>query len=316
MTIHQGPLVTLGIPTYNRADSYLKEAIASALNQTYQNIEIIVSDNCSSDNTESFIKGIPDSRIKYFRQNHNIGAINNYNYCLDRAKGDYFLLLHDDDLIDNDFIEICMTRANFNTSYGIIRTGTRLIDAKSKTLDEFKNKGAGLSIVEYFRAWFACKTAWYLPSTLFSTKRLKEVGGFNPQFQLLPDLVAVVKLGAKYQRLDIEKVKASFRTHAGELTHAAKVKDWCDEYLLLLDLMCDLVPQSNGIIRAEGMRFFCTLNYDLASAVKSTFKRFFAYLIVYKKFEKRYPPPFVRRLIYKNPLYVAIRKVKRVLVSL
>jgi len=58
------PLVTIAIPTYNRADGYLREALASALNQTYQNIEIIVSDNCSTDNSEAFIRGISDQRIR------------------------------------------------------------------------------------------------------------------------------------------------------------------------------------------------------------------------------------------------------------
>jgi glycosyltransferase involved in cell wall biosynthesis len=310
------PLVTIGIPTYNRADSYLKKTIHSALRQTYRNIEIIISDNCSNDDTENVVKSFPDSRIRYFRQEVNIGPIENYNFCLSKANGDYFLLLHDDDLIDEDFVEICMARANSSTSYGIIRTGTRLIDAECKTLGEFRNQGSGTSIEEYFRAWFTAKTVWYLPSTLFSTNRLKEVGGFNPEFQLLPDVVAVVKLGAKFQRLDIEEIKASFRKHSDELTYAARVKDWCDEYLRLLDVMCDLGPEGNPTIRTEGMRFFCSLNYDHARAVKSALKRFFAYLIVFKKFKYNYPPPFVRRLIYKNPIHFAIRKLKRELFSL
>ena len=309
MTDHQLPLVSLAIPTYNRADNYLKEAVSSALSQTYKNMEIIVSDNCSTDSTELFFKNISDPRLKYFRQNRNIGAINNFNYCLNQAKGDYFLLLQDDDLIDNDFIEVCMRRADFNSDFGIIRTGTRTIDSKGKTITEFPNdKVKGLSKVEYFRAWFACKTAWYLPSTLFSTKRLKEVGGFNTQFQLLSDVVAVVKLEVKFKRLDIGEIKASFRKHPDELTYAAKVKDWADEFLMLLDLICELVPEHENILRIEGKRFFSFLSYNRASAVKSPFKRFIAYIIVFKKYH--HLPTFVRNLIYKNPIYYRVRKLR------
>ena len=47
------PLITIAIPTYNRADNYLKQAIQCAINQTYSNVEIVISDNCSMDNTES-----------------------------------------------------------------------------------------------------------------------------------------------------------------------------------------------------------------------------------------------------------------------
>jgi glycosyltransferase involved in cell wall biosynthesis len=99
------PLVSVGIPTYNRADGYLKEAIQSVLNQTYPNLEIIVSDNCSSDDTGTVVKAFNDSRIRYHRHDVNIGPNNNFNFCLDQAQGAYFLLLHDDDLIDPDFFQ-------------------------------------------------------------------------------------------------------------------------------------------------------------------------------------------------------------------
>src|SRR3972149_139084 len=118
------PLITIAIPTYNRADLYLKQAIQCALNQTYSNVEIIISDNCSMDNTETVVKNFKDPRIRYFRQEKNIGGNNNFNFCLERAKGEYFLLLMDDDLIDSDFIETCMKGVNYDINIGIIRTGT------------------------------------------------------------------------------------------------------------------------------------------------------------------------------------------------
>ena len=99
------PLVTIGIPTYNRADSFLQEALQSAVAQTYENIEIIVSDNCSTDNTEMIVKNFSDTRIKYVKQSKNIGAFNNFNYCVNIATGSFFHMLHDDDKIDPDFIE-------------------------------------------------------------------------------------------------------------------------------------------------------------------------------------------------------------------
>lgn len=90
------PLSTIAIPTYNRANSYLREAIRIAMNQTYPNIESIISDNCSMDNTETVVKNFKDHRIRYFRQGKNIGGNNNFNFCPSQAKGKYFLLLMDD----------------------------------------------------------------------------------------------------------------------------------------------------------------------------------------------------------------------------
>src|SRR4030042_2488708 len=133
MTANTYPLVTIAIPTYNRADGFLKEAIRSALNQTYSNIEIIVSDNCSVDNTTTVVKSFNDPRIRYFKHKENIGANNNFNFCVEQARGAYFLLLHDDDLIDDDFIDVCMKAAEYNTDIGLIRTGTRVIDSAGNT---------------------------------------------------------------------------------------------------------------------------------------------------------------------------------------
>ncbi len=82
------PMVSIGIPTYNRADGYLRECIDSAIRQTYPNIDIVISDNCSSDGTADLVNGIDDPRIRYFRHEQNIGANNNFNYCLEQARGD------------------------------------------------------------------------------------------------------------------------------------------------------------------------------------------------------------------------------------
>ena len=95
-------LVSIGIPTYNRANSYLRYSLRSAVSQTYKNIEIIVSDNCSSDNTESVVREFNDPRIRYYRQEGNIGPVRNRNFCLEQSQGQYFLLLFDDDVIDDE----------------------------------------------------------------------------------------------------------------------------------------------------------------------------------------------------------------------
>jgi len=68
------PLVSIVTPTYNRPE-YLKLALISAVQQTYKNIEIIVSDNCSPQNPESIIKSFEDSRIRFVRNQSNLGTV-------------------------------------------------------------------------------------------------------------------------------------------------------------------------------------------------------------------------------------------------
>jgi len=305
------PLVSIAVPTYNRANSFLKKSLASAINQTYQNIEIIVSDNASTDNTELVVKSFNDRRIRYFKQNENIGAVPNSNYCLDQAKGIYFTQLHDDNLIDKDFIEICLKSVGYSEDIGVIRTGTRLIDAEGNVLREYPNMGKGLSTAAYFHAYFSGATASYLCSILFNTKKVKEIGGFHSKYNLLEDVMAESKIATKYGRYDLQDIKASFRKHDSTLTRAAKVRDWCEESLMLIDLMCELAPENQTRIRAQGKRAMSSHNYQMASKIKSPRERFNAYFYVFKAYKYKQFPPFINRLIYYNIFIRGARYLKR-----
>ncbi|MBD2353063.1 glycosyltransferase family 2 protein [Tolypothrix sp. FACHB-123] len=97
------PLVSVVIPTYNRPQ-YLKHAIASAVKQTYQNIEIIISDNCSSENPLPIVESFADPRIRFWRHPQNIGMIANQMHGFKMARGKYVASLHDDDMWNEDFL--------------------------------------------------------------------------------------------------------------------------------------------------------------------------------------------------------------------
>jgi len=103
---NEQPLVSIGLPTYNRHES-LRHALECITSQTYQNLEIIVSDNASQGpRTEQVIKYFAehDHRIKYFRKVTNIGGDNNFSFVLNEAKGKYFAWFADDDACDVDFV--------------------------------------------------------------------------------------------------------------------------------------------------------------------------------------------------------------------
>ena len=101
------PTVTIGMPTYNRADRFLRPARARAQAQTWQELEVVVPDNCPEDNTKIIFSSYSDPRRRYVRQERIIGANAIFNYCLKHARGDYFLLYHDDDVADPDRVSIC-----------------------------------------------------------------------------------------------------------------------------------------------------------------------------------------------------------------
>jgi glycosyltransferase involved in cell wall biosynthesis len=309
------PLVTIGIPTYNRADGYLREAIESALNQTYPNLEVIISDNCSSDDTGLIIQSFNDSRIQYYRHDENIGSNNNFNFCLKKATGVFFLLLHDDDLIDEDFVETCMNSVSHNTDSGIIRTGTRIIDGNGNVLEKAFNRTEGLSTKDFILSWFKWKTAFYFCSILFNTKRLNEIGGFGSKTNLFQDVVAGVQLAAKFGRIDIHDMKASFRKHGNKRTFAVKVGEWLEDSLYLLDLICDLFPENKSLLRKEGLAYFSRFNYNLARKVKSPVYRFMVYLKLIKTFKLIFIRQSLTQSIHGTSIYPALRFIKRKIIS-
>lgn len=288
--VSKEPLVSIGIPTHNRANSYLPYTLQSALKQNYGSIEIIVSDNASTDNTVALVATIADPRVRYIKHEKAITPNDNFNACLRAAQGQYFLLLHDDDAIDSDFIASCMAAADYSTKYNTIRTGTRIIDAKNSVLSEHPNLLTGESLDALLLAWFTGQTSIYMCSTLFNTQKLKAIGGFYSRHNLLQDAVAIARLDAHGDRLEISEVKASFRKHPDEATFAAKVTAWCNDFVSLLELATQLCPDSEALIREKGGRFFVRLCMGRAKAIKSRPERIAAYVAIAKIFGYRNIP--------------------------
>lgn len=97
-------LVSIIMPSYNTAQ-YIGESISSVLNQTYSNWELIIVDDCSTDNTDEIITAIKDKRIRYLKNEKNSGAAVSRNRALREAKGKWIAFLDSDDLWDKDKLE-------------------------------------------------------------------------------------------------------------------------------------------------------------------------------------------------------------------
>lgn len=304
------PLVTIAIPTYNRAGIYLPQALASAVGQTYQNLEIIVSDNCSTDDTCRLMSGQTDPRIRYYRHQKPLVPNDNFNFCLRQARGKYFLLLLDDELIDPTFVEICIGAAKGTNNVGLIRTGLRVIDANGGLLHDVPNLALGYGASDFFLAWFRGATALYLCNTLFDVGVLRLVGGFVSRHNLFQDVMAQVKVMSQSSRIDVPDVLASTRSHPGQFTYSAKVSAWIDDSLDLLALIESTVPHKGGEIASRGEKFFAAICYTRAATVRPLWQRLRAYEMVYSRFGRRHYPP-LRTVLQSTAMYRWLRNIKR-----
>lgn len=127
MSVNTKPLITIAIPTYNRCE-LLKKTLESIQNQTYSNLEIIVSDNHSDDLTEKFMSECAkkDPRIKYYRREKNFGTYGQVNFLIEKATGDFYIVVCDDDWIDKDFVERCYTELKNDSSVIMCRGSVKL----------------------------------------------------------------------------------------------------------------------------------------------------------------------------------------------
>lgn len=133
------PIISIILPVYNGA-SRLKEAIDSVINQSYTDWELLAIDDGSTDNTrgvvESFIKN--DSRIRYVKNEVNLGIQKTLNKGLKEARGEYIARIDDDDIwVDTDKLKRQLEFLEKNTDYVLVGTGAILTDENKDELARF-----------------------------------------------------------------------------------------------------------------------------------------------------------------------------------
>lgn len=124
------PRLSIGLPVYN-GEKYLAESLEALLGQTYEDFELIISDNASTDSTAEICRryGKKDSRIRYVVQSRNIGAIPNHNFVVKQARGELFKWASDDDLYARDLLGRCIDALDEDPQVVLTHSRTAMIDS-------------------------------------------------------------------------------------------------------------------------------------------------------------------------------------------
>jgi glycosyltransferase involved in cell wall biosynthesis len=129
------PTVTIVVPSYQRLP-YLKEALTSALAQTFRDFELIVSDDDSSDEVAGYVASLEDSRIHYRRNPRNLGIAMNNLAAFSVAKGRYIASLHDDDIWEPEFLATLVPALEADDEITVAFCDHHLIDENGRLLPE------------------------------------------------------------------------------------------------------------------------------------------------------------------------------------
>jgi len=214
------PKISVIIPTYNRLD-YLKEAATSVLKQTFDNYELIISDNHSSDGTATWGRALArnNSKVRYFRNKKNLGMVRNWNVGLDRARGKYLSVLNDDDLWEPGFLQETIKILDKKPNVGLVFVYTSIITNNGKSRQKRVNpeyfrvfkRSKEMNGVECIKKFLTGKWQVNMPSSiLVRSECFSKLGKFD---EIGLDLEMWLRICSKYDFYYLDKKLAYWRHH-------------------------------------------------------------------------------------------------------
>lgn len=216
------PLVSVIINCFN-GEAYLREAIDSVINQTYQNWEIIFWDNQSTDSTSDIVKNYNDDRIHYYYApaHTSLGAAR--NLAVEKANGEYINFLDTDDLFKPEKLleQISLIEPDISE---VIFTPFELLVERNEVVNRsllalFNNyKNYRPSPEEVYHDLLECNRIVF-SSVLFNKKIYQEVGGVNPNFKQNEDLDVLLKCALKTKIQCSRNIGAVYRVHGGNTSN-------------------------------------------------------------------------------------------------
>jgi glycosyltransferase involved in cell wall biosynthesis len=205
-------LVSIVIPTYNRA-RLIGQAVTSALNQTYRELEVIVVDDGSTDNTQSILSTFEDTRLQIVRLEKNSGRSHARNIALRAAHGEYVSFLDSDDYYLPGKIELQVHYLRENPAIDMVYTASACVDENDAPLDYFYRAPVSGDIYKEI-AFFKPLTIT-LPTVMLRRHVVDEVGPFDEAMDRFEDTDYWRRISKRFRVGAIDEVTCHIRTHKG-----------------------------------------------------------------------------------------------------
>lgn len=210
------PLISVIIITYNRG-RYIREAVESVVNQSFKDLELIIIDDCSTDDTESIIAEYAkkDDRVRYFKLPERGGISKARNFALRESVGEYIAVLDSDDVwCDNNKLKKQYEFLNKNSDYVLVGGGVIVIDETGKEIKKYFNLEKDKDI----RGNILYKNQFAHSSVMFRKDVALKVGGYDENLNIGEDYDLWLKLGAIGKMHNFQEYFLKYRTHQGNIT--------------------------------------------------------------------------------------------------
>lgn len=243
---HEAKLISVIIPCYN-AEKYISETIESVINQTHRNLEIIIIDDGSTDNSSAAIKALADkdSRIFYhFQQNKGMCAARNAG--LRFAAGEYILFLDNDDVIEKSFLEDRCAFLTANPEYGLCGGEVVKIDERGRILpSDYTERAPTENMLDEILLYR--KNVSSIPSNLLMRRSVLESSGvaFNESLNSTGDKYFLIQMARATKCSDAAASAVKYRIHGGSVSSRLS-KTLLDDDELFFELLRknDLIPKN------------------------------------------------------------------------
>jgi glycosyltransferase involved in cell wall biosynthesis len=217
---------------YN-AGNYIAQAIQSVLSQTYQNWELIIINDCSSDNTADKIAEFTDPRIKVFHNEQNEGIVYTRNRALHYSTGKYISVLDADDVYLPEKLSVQVDFLENHRNYGLVGSAFRFIDENSKPISDVK---CWYAKAEFLPAILLFNNYFVHSSTLFLTSLAKDllyrplVRGYSP----CEDYRLITEIAQTHKVYTINKELIHYRQHSVSISKVRedKINEFIDAVII------------------------------------------------------------------------------------
>jgi glycosyltransferase involved in cell wall biosynthesis len=172
---------TIGLPVIKIA--YLQETLDGIKNQSFKDFELIIKNNASTDDVKNKIRHmcnewIEKDNVKYFESNKQLRMTENFNSILDKASGDYFTIMSDDDIMEPDYLSEFNSLTNKYPEVNVFHCRVKRIDGNGILLDYSELCPEWESQIDFIYQRLKSKRTLYLSDFVVKTAKLKEINGF------------------------------------------------------------------------------------------------------------------------------------------